>query len=188
MYPPKLIANNLRHIYLLKALRFYGLVYGGTNSRDAIYISTQAKDDDPDEFLAGIIHAELSSILFKNYSFPTEEWSKINGASWRYIGSGKDLLGRAGLYEQSEDLLSRGFMSVYSQASIEEDVNMYVSTLIERRSVVFSAAARHEKVRQKFKVLTKFYEGVKRQLCVAGEFEFLTRLQSLTAPQGGQIR
>ena len=112
----------------------------------------------------------------------TQEWSNINDPSWSYVGTGVNLSGRAGLFHQDEDLFRRGFINVYSQASIEEDVNMYVFAVISQRSVLFSTARRHNRVRQKLILLTRFYEGIKQQLRIAGDFEFLARLNSTIGP------
>ena len=97
------------------------------------------------------------------------------------MGTGVNLLGRAGLFHQDEDLFRRGFINVYSQASIEEDVNMYVFAVISQRSVLFSTARRHNGS-QKLILFTRFYEGIKQQLRIAGDFEFLARLNSTIGP------
>ena len=180
MYPPELIAKNLRAIYLLKSMSFYGLAYGGTSSLDGIYITSEGQDRGySDEFLSAAMHHEFSSILYTNYRFPDDEWSKVNDPRWRYVGEGKDLLGRTDVDDETEDLLRQGFIRVYGQACIEEDVNTYVSAVIAKRPFLVSAAARHKRVRQKLEILTRFYEGVQRQLRVAKDFEFLTRLKSV---------
>jgi hypothetical protein len=183
MYPSQVVANNLHDIYLLKTLSFYGLDYGGTNSQDAIYIASQGRDAKaPDDGLAAMMHAEFSSILYRNYGFPVEEWNKVNDKNWRYIGVGKDLLGRRGLYDQTEALLRRGFVSFYSQASLEEDVNMCIFFVSKAPRSLALATARHKRVRQKLEILARFYERIKMQLYCAGDFLFLNRLKSTIDP------
>ena len=183
MYPRALIANNLRAIYLLKSMSLYGLRYGGTYSRGGIYITSRGEDHGcNDLFRSAMMHSEFSSILYRNYGFPTGEWSKINESGWKYVGSGRDLLGRPNLYDETEDLLRSGFICAYSQASLEEDVNMYVFAVIHRWLSLNSAAAKHRRVRQKLEVLTRFYERISHQLNTSGDFEFLIRLKSTTAP------
>jgi hypothetical protein len=183
MYPAQLIRRNLRDIYLLKAMSFYGLRYGGTNSLDGIYIASRGNEPKcRDERLAGVMHAEFSSILLRNYRFPSEAWSRINDSNWRYAGTIKDLIGRSDLYSHTETLLRQGFISIYGQASVEEDVNMYIECVIEQRSFVTVAAANHKRVRQKLEILTHFFEGIKHQLGFSGEFELLTRLKSSLNP------
>jgi hypothetical protein len=178
MYPSEVYMNNLHNIYLLNSLTVYGLEYGGTNSRDAIYVVGRGGGNGGDEFLSATLHAEFSSILFRNYHFPKEEWSRVNDSNWKYAGKGTDLLGQGSLYDQTDDLFRRGFVRVYGQASIEEDVNMYVFSAIYRPSSFGRAASTHKKVRQKLEILIRFYEKLKSQLRAAGDFDFLTRLKS----------
>ncbi len=184
MYPRVLFANNLRNIYLLKSLSLYGLKYGGTYSRGSIYIASRGEDHGRNDlFLSATMHSEFSSILYRNYDFPTREWSKINESGWRYVGSGKDLLGRPNLLHETEDLLRSGFICAYGQASIEEDVNMYVFSVIHRWRSLNSAAARYKRVKQKLEILTQFYERVNQQVNRSGgDFEFLTQLKDAAVP------
>jgi hypothetical protein len=183
MYPRALIADNLSSVYLLKSLSFYGLEYGGTYSGADIYITSHGDGKKHNDLcISALMHSEFSSILYRNYAFPTEEWGKINESGWRYVGSGKDVLGRPNLYDQTEDSLRKGFICAYSEASLEEDVNMYVFAVIYRRFSLIRAAARHKRVKQKLEVLTRFYERISHQLNISGEFEFLIRLRSTTAP------
>jgi hypothetical protein len=180
MYPRALIAGSLRDIYLLKSMSFYGLKYGGTNRGDSIYITCRGDGHgERDLFLLAGMHHEFSSILYRNYGFPAQEWSRINESGWRYIGSGKDLLGRLDLFEVTEDLLSKGFTSVYSQASLLQDVNMYVFSVIHDEALLVSAGARHKRVKQKLDLLTRFYDRIDRQIHPSDRFEFLDRLKSI---------
>jgi hypothetical protein len=133
-------------------------------------------------YLLALMHSEFSSILSRNYGFPAGEWSRINESSWRYLGSGKDLLGQPHLYQETEDLLSKGFTTVYSQASLEEDVNMYVFSVIHSRASLVWAAERHKRVKQKLEVLTRFYDRIDQQIHSSERFEFLIRLKSVIAP------
>jgi hypothetical protein len=183
MYPRALIANNLRAIYLLKSMNFYGREYAGAYCRGGIYITSRGEDHGwEDLFRSAMMHSEFSSILYRNYGFPTGEWSKINESDWRYFGSGKDFPDRPDLYDETEDLLRKGFICAYGQASVEEDVNMYIFAAIHRWLSLNSAAARHKRVKQKLEVLTRFYERINQQLVPSGDFEFLVRLKSTTAP------
>jgi hypothetical protein len=178
-YPRELIAKNLKDIYLLGSMSFHGREYGGTNSRAGIYITNKGQDRGySDEALIATMHAELSSIICRNYGFPAEEWATINDPDWRYLGKGHELLGRSDLFDQTEDLLRQGFIRVYSQASMEEDVNGYVVALIKERPMLVSAAARHTRIRQKLELLARFYERIKGQLEAAEDFDFLTRMKS----------
>ena len=128
------------------------------------------------------MHAEFSSILYINYKFPNDQWSKINESGWEYLGLSSEFLARKDLYVESDELYRKGFVSLYGQASIEEDVNMYVFAVIQRRSSMTAAAVRHTRVKQKLEILTRFYEGISRDLPPSGRFEFLIRLKDITDP------
>jgi hypothetical protein len=183
MYPRGLIAGNLRNIYLLKSMSFYGSIYWGTYRRDAIYVANSGEDHvDTDLNLLALMHSEFSSILYRNYGFPAEEWSRINESSWRYLGLDKDLLGQPNLFQVTDDLLSKGFTSVYSQASLEEDVNMYVFSVIVSEDSLVLAARTHKRVKQKLELLTRFYDRIDRQIHTSERFEFLIRLKSVLDP------
>ena len=116
----------LRSIYLLKSMSAFGVVYGGSYYRKSIYISSGGDHRAYDMDLLAMMHSEFSSILYRDYGFPAEEWNKINEIGWRYVGSSIDLRDQRGLYVGTEDLLSRGFTCAYGTVSLEEDVNMYV--------------------------------------------------------------
>ena len=75
-----------------------------------------------------MMHSEFSTILYRRYPFPAKEWTAINGNEWAYLGYGDnhDLMSREDLFERREDLLRKGFLNLYAQASMEEDFNMYV--------------------------------------------------------------
>ena len=153
-YPRELIATNLRDIYLLERMSFRGQEYGGTNSRAGIYIANKGEVRGySDAALTGIMHAELSSILLRNYQFPVDEWVKVNAPDWKYLGEGYELVGRFDVFDQTEELLRQGFTRVYSQASVEEDVNGYVVAVVRQRAFLASAAARHTRVKQKLELL-----------------------------------
>jgi hypothetical protein len=192
MYPPSLVTNNLRDIYLLSAMSFYGLDYGGTFSKAGIFITCPSGSRRyHDLSLAATMHSEFSSILLRNYRFPEKEWTGINDVNWRYLGSGTDLLGRPDLFEQTEDLFRQGFMCTYGQASLEEDVNMYVFSAIHGHHTLSSAATRHTRIRKKLRVLILFYEGIGRELHYSGEFGFVTRLKAALGSNlgiGGMLR
>jgi hypothetical protein len=110
--------------------------------------------------LLGIMHAEFSSILLKNYGFPSDEWQAINKPSWRYFGSGSEMLGEKGLYDQTEELLAEGFLSRYSQASLEEDFNVFADWVFTKPDRLRELASTYERIRKKYQVVIKFYKSI----------------------------
>ena len=142
MYPRTIVANNLHDIYLLKSMTVNGMQYGGTYYRDSIYITSGGDHRVSDSRLFAMMHSEFSSILLKNYKFPTDEWNRINERGWKYIGSGVGTLG-PGLYQATDDLFKKGFTCKYGQSSMEEDVNMFVFMAVNQPDALISAANRH---------------------------------------------
>ena len=152
-------------------MSFYGRDYGGTNSRDGIYVASDSEIDDFEKWPKEALHAEFSSILCRNYPFPWAEWASANEKGWQYIGYGKDLsiLDREDLDDQTEDLLSKGFLSVYAQTSREEDFNAYAAHFFERRSSLLAAASRHKRIGQKLALVSSFYERIRAHPDDTGE-------------------
>jgi hypothetical protein len=159
-YPRNIIEHNLRHIYLLGEMSFYGLEYGGTYLADSIYVASNEAKGYSKTDLNGTLHHEFSSILCRNYGFPWTEWAAANEHDWRYAGSGVDLVARFDALQQTEALLKMGLLTVYSQASMEEDVNMYAEYYLGKRAELLSAASKFKRVRQKLIILNRFYKNL----------------------------
>jgi hypothetical protein len=162
-YSKDFIHKNLRSIYLVKEMRFYGHRYAGTYSPDSIYIAcTGLTDGSSRSYLEATLHCEFSSILLRNHGFPAAEWSEVNERGWKYSGYGKDydILGRADLHERTAELLAKGFLKKYAQASPEEDFNSYVRLFIENPRLLYSLASRHGRIAQKLRVCREFYRRI----------------------------
>jgi hypothetical protein len=158
-YPADLVSKNLHSIYLLSHMTFFGLDYGGTNLENAIYATDSGGEQGPiGSRLPALLHHEFSSILSRRYEFPWSEWRGANPPGWRYFGHGREMLNRDDLFDGSEELLERGFLAVYSQASIEEDFNLYAEWLLDNPNHLFRAASRHERVRKKTELVVAFYK------------------------------
>jgi hypothetical protein len=183
MYPPSLVARALRHVYVLGSMSFYGHQYGGTWRPDAIYVVREARTGGYDDgSLAATLHAEFSSVLLSNYPFPVSEWTKVNDKAWRYQGSGHEVLGQPDLLGHSEELWRQGFICRYSTASMEEDINMYVSHAISDPRSLKYAAARHDRIRRKLQLVIRFYEAVGVKTGGTREFELVTVLKGCARP------
>ena len=114
--------------------------------------------------------------------FLLQSGAQINDSSWRYFGSGRDFLGRPNLLDETEDLLRSGFICAYGQASLEEDVNMYVLAVIHRWVSLNSAVSRHKRVKQKLEVLRRFYERINQQVNPSGDFEIPGSVEACHGP------
>jgi hypothetical protein len=160
-YSRETLDKYLKDIYLVKRMYFYEKSYGGTNSSDAVYMTVDnAAEGYTDTWLLGSFHHEFSSIFFRDAGFPADEWTKVNDPSWKYIGSGEDIVTEQGLQEHSEERFEKGFLIRYSEASMEEDFNNFVEYLFIDRPMVLSAAAKHPRIWKKLQIVIRFYGKV----------------------------
>jgi hypothetical protein len=159
-YPKEVISRNLTHLFILGTLEFFGKRYGGTYIDSAIYVSTGGFLKYSDSSLLGLMHAEFSSILLQNYEFPSKEWEAINKPTWRYFGSGFEMLGRMDQYHQIDELLENGFLDGYSQASLEEDVNIFVDWIFTKPERLQKLTAKYERIQKKHQLVMKFYKSI----------------------------
>jgi hypothetical protein len=80
-YPQQVLQENLHSIYLLRSMKFYNLGYGGTNSTDALYLTSDGVANGyTDRYLEQTFHHEFSSILYRNYPelLDTVAWINAN--------------------------------------------------------------------------------------------------------------
>jgi len=163
-YPDKVITENLTSVYLFKSMTFYGVPYGGTNFRNYIYLASDGSNPNfTDGFVEGVFHHEFSSILLRNYAsrFDKAGWMRINPEGFRYGNGGADAIlnGEASL--AFDYLLNvQGFLTRYSQSSLEEDVNVYAQHLFDDSWEFWSIVEVNEKVREKTTLLINFYHTI----------------------------
>jgi hypothetical protein len=156
-YSAGVLRKNLTRVCISETLEFYGKAYGGTSSYNSIYISVNRKKNPTNSFILGTLHSEFSSILQRNYAFPYDKWNDINEKTWKYPDNPLELLGSGNPYEQTEERLDRGFIVKYSEASIEQDFNMFVRYLMQDRSLVLDVASKHTRIWKKLQLVIKFY-------------------------------
>ncbi|MEJ2436522.1 MAG: hypothetical protein P8Y49_01420 [Sulfurovaceae bacterium] len=160
-YPKDVIRKNLKVIYLLRELIVYGKIFGASYGKTGIYIKNEHKRHPySKEFLLGTMHSEFSSILMNNYHFPSVSWENANHGNFKYIGRGRDMLGRAGNYSQTPELLTKGLICQYAQASVEEDFNMIVYWLFTQPNRLKSLAKKYPIIGIKLKLAIDFYHLV----------------------------
>jgi hypothetical protein len=158
-YPKEVIVKNIKNIYLVKELTFYGSSFGASNSNMGLYIKSQGSNKGfTDQFLLGTMHSEFSSILMRNYAFPEKAWKNLNLKNFQYIGQGKDIIGSSDLYAQIPELLSRGFICKYAQASVEEDFNMMVYWLFAKPNELKVLAKKYPIINSKMWMVIDFYQ------------------------------
>ena len=160
-HPKEILRKDLKDIFLLSEMKFYGKPFGGTNSRDGVYIVSQGLAMGyTDEHLEAIGHAEFSSILFRKYDFPEDEWNAVNPTDFRYGKSGVDFLDQANLYGQNRNLLSDGFLVKYSQSTLEDDFNTLSGWLFTSREKLKVLNEQYPKLKAKHDLTVQFYKSL----------------------------
>jgi hypothetical protein len=164
-YPPKLLRKNLKKVYVLKTLSFFGLPsYGGTYNRRDIYITDNGISNGyTDKYIEGSFHHEFSSVLMKRHSkhLDVEAWNASKPAGFIYGEGGKEALmtGNTSLFLDSS-LIVNGFLNEYSLASMEEDFNCYAENLFLSDDEFWEAWEQSEAVRRKTEIIIDFYNSL----------------------------
>ena len=163
-YPAGLLKQNIDAVFIVKEMRFYGLKYGGTNSRDTIYVSNRGVGDGfTDHYILSTFHHELSSILLRNYPvmFDRAAWLAANRDGFTYRSSGMESLkdGTAGT-KYSRRFHLDGFLNQYATSSMEEDFNTFAEALFTGDSRFWEAVDRYPRVEKKAAVILAFYAAL----------------------------
>lgn len=174
-YPEGILDKNLKGIYLCKMLQFYGKDFGGTNSADGVYICVKTKElGYTNQFLLSSMHHEFSSILMRNYPFPTKAWMLLNPKDFSYTDDAVGALGKDDLLKPQAKYHEIGFICLYSQASVEEDFNTIADYLFNQRPAMLEIGKKYPKLRAKIVLAMKFYKQVDAHFSF-GELESLNK-------------
>ncbi len=161
-YPVSLLIENLKKIYVLKSMEFYGSSFGGTNSNDIVYLSNNGqKKGYTDFYLEQLFHAEFSSILLRNYSyfFDKQQWINSNPDDFSYGKGGVNALKKNADSEEFDEKLNQsGFINQYSVSSLENDFNAYAKNLFLPKVGFNKLVENYEAIRKKRKLVIRFYD------------------------------
>jgi hypothetical protein len=167
-YPAVVLKKDLSNIYFVRTMKFFDASYGGTNSRDAVYISNDGiRLGYSNHFLEQTFHHEFSSILFRNYPklLDTTEWNKVNlpGFDYNDPENGVGSIRKNQISQNIDSILCiRGFLTEYSLSSIENDINTYAQYLFCPSPDFWRAYDKYPLVRKKIKLITAFYNRIDR--------------------------
>jgi hypothetical protein len=160
-YPETVLKNNLKKVFLVKSLNFFGQPYGGTNSLDTIYLCNDGKRRGyTDAYLEQCFHHEFSSILLRNFPtiFPAKKWTEANPKDFKYLGDGLMALQQSkSSIVYNPELYAKGFLTTYSQASVEEDFNMIVEGMFSGNPAFWQAIDSSPKLKAKCTIAIDFY-------------------------------
>lgn len=166
-YPTSIVKHNLKKIYVLNYIEFYGISFGGTNSLDAVYLANRGSDlGYTDLFLKKAFHEEFSSILLRNYkeNFDQNKWESINPESFEYGNGGVDAIKKGLSSEKFMDSLNAiGFINEYATSSLENDFNSFAKNLFEPSDEFQELLLKYEPLQQKADFFIQFYEVIDSQ-------------------------
>ena len=163
-YPDEVIRENLEKVYVFRTMKFYGVPYGGTNNENTIYLADDYSNPSfTDDYIEGVFHHELSSILLRSYSsfLDTNRWMSLNPKGFKYGGGGLSAImnGEASLNFDPK-LNEQGFLTRYSQSALEEDINMYAQHLFDNDREFWSILEVCDQVHHKATLLIEFYHRI----------------------------
>jgi len=165
-YPADVLKLNLKSVYWLKKMSFYGVEYGGTNSNSAVYLTNDGANlGYTDNYLEQTFHHEFSSILFRNYPslFDSIAWKSVNEKSFIY-NDPEDGVGAIRNNASSQDLdtaiCRRGLLTQYSMSSIENDVNTFAQNLFAASEGFWDLMTKYPRIRMKVYILIRFYNKI----------------------------
>jgi hypothetical protein len=163
-YPEQVLCTYLNSIFVLKSMKFYDVPYGGTSSGKTVYIT----DDEENltcsyDLLENYFHHEFSSILLHEHSckFEKRKWKRINPEGFRYGKGGLQAI-MSGNAEMSFDpeLNERGFLTRYSEASLEEDFNVYCQNIFNGGPSFWKLVEKFPKIKAKTALIIRFYQHI----------------------------
>lgn len=164
-YPETVLKNNLRAIYVLKSITFYGQPFGGTNSNDVLYIANKGKQSAySDDYIEQTIHHEFSSILLRNFPdyFQKEKWLSYNKVGY---GDGGVAALKSGSSSQVLDtaLHARGFLHQYANSDMENDFNSFAENIFLPEMEFYNVADAYAPIAGKLELIIAFYNELDAQ-------------------------
>jgi len=166
-YPENFLECNLKNVYVLKSMNFFGVDYGGTNSLDSVYVANNGENMGYlDIIIEKEFHHEFSSILYHNYKhmFKESEWRQVNPDGFEYFdeatgGSGAIREGRSS-QEFNPEAHNMEFLYEYAQSTLENDINSFAENIFMGDESFFTTAESYEKLKAKLDLIVEFYKTI----------------------------
>lgn len=161
-YKPEVIRKNLKRVYIVNTLNFYGMDYGGTYSNQRVFISNKgAEQGYTDDFIERTFHHEFSSVLLENYSrfINREKWSSYNLEEYGEGGVNALREGKTKTHIE-EEFCKKGFLSEYSSAAFEEDFNIFAENLFSCNQDFWIAVNKYDRLKKKYALMVNFYTAI----------------------------
>lgn len=165
-YPSSILRDELKSVYFIRAMKFYDVGYGGTNSTDALYLANNGNSMGySDLYVEQTFHHEFSSILYRNHirMFREREWTHSNSHGFRYtdpengVGAIRD---NRSSQEFDTLLCEKGILTQYSTSGLENDLNTYAQNLFSPSPGFWEIVDQFPRVRKKVRLLVNFYNRI----------------------------
>ncbi len=165
-YPYLMLDKELKTVFFLKAMKFYDVGYGGTNSTDALYLANNGNTNGyTDLYLEQTFHHEFSSILYRNHPsyFREEEWYAANSPDFAYtdpengVGAIRD-----NHSSQVFDtvLCVKGILTEYGSSGIENDLNTFAQNIFSPSTGFWDIVDKYPRIQKKLKLIVSFYHRI----------------------------
>ena len=163
-YPASFLNKNLKKVYVFHSLKFYGISYGGSNSRARVYLTSAGRSSGyTDEYIEMSFHHELSSILLRNHKtqFSEDKWKACNEPSFQYGKGGVNAIkeNKASL-SGAEKYYQKGFLNQYGKSALEEDFNTYAGEYFVNQDSLEELAKSYPTIQCKLSILKNFYKDI----------------------------
>ena len=165
-YPVSLLKQNLKRVYILYDITFYGVSFGGTNSLDTIYLTNRGTFKGyTDLYIEQLFHEEFSSILLRNYpdKFDGNIWGKFNAQNFKYNDStaGVAALKNKKDAEDFDDFyIKNGLLNQYAQSSQENDFNSFAKNIFKSKTNFWNIVDENKRIRIKTTIIINFYHSL----------------------------
>ena len=163
-YPEDLLAENLREVYVLHSIQFFGVEYGGTNSSDAVYLSNKGKENGYDNlYLEKTFHHEFSSILLRNYPdlIDQESWEALNDFDYFDESGGvNSIKNETDGLDYNPAYLEAGFLYQYGASCFENDLNSFAENILCPTEEYLGFLEKYPKIRKKQDLFVAFYGAI----------------------------
>ena len=157
-YPVHVIRENLKKIYVLNELKFYGVNYGGTNTVKTVYLVHHFYTK---EYIERTFHHEFGAVLMYSNNFDTTAFKAFLPDTVYYGNGGLDAIisGKSSLYIDYE-LLEIGFLNEYGSSCVEEDFCTSVEQLFKPDEDFWEIYEKYPIIHNKIKFIIDFYHSI----------------------------
>jgi hypothetical protein len=160
-YPQAVLTKNLKKIYVMKYIGFFGEQFGGTNSTDAVYIGNDGVAMGyTDFYLEQTFHSEFSSIILRNYSayFNKTKWMALNSKGFSYGRGGVNALKTGKTDEEFlDDYNKNGVLNQYGASDMENDFNEFAQNLFLPKAGFSEVIEKYPAIRAKRLMAIELY-------------------------------